>query len=617
LAARATDDERIPISLSSEEPVERWFGREILSHDQQAVDLSYARDGLPFLVNHDTDRQVGLIEEVQLRGEKLVGRVRFSRAQQAQEIRQDIEDGIRRNISVGYRVREMKLVSSDASGDTYEAVRWTPMEGSTVPVPADITVGVGRSAEDGAQPVTIIQPVRDEPPGAVDEGRKGMAEETTPAAGGTVGASAREKQLASMAKGFGVTDLLPSWIERGVTIEDALKEVQDEIGKRNAKAPQVAPSVALDASDKEKRSYSLLRAIGAAANGDWSKAGFEREISDEIARQANVATDASGKFFMPTRWGLPAMQTRATGQLDTATSTQGQELVFIEPGSFIDLLRNRAVVFRAGATYLPGLVGNIAFPRQSGAGTLSWTGEAPTADVSASNLTLDQVSISPKTAMSQTYISKQLLIQSGSANVELEGLVRRDIAAIHALGIDTAAINGSGSSNQPRGLFNITSISVVALGTNGAAPTHDNIVDIFKELAVGNALVDSASLVTTPGIAGKLMKTQKFATTNGEPVWVGTFDGGRLLGANGGYLAFSSNQIPSNFTKGTSTTICHGMIAGNWPELLVGEWGALEVLVDPYTLAGRNMIRLVSTQMVDINVRHAASFKLVKDALAA
>lgn len=605
------------IALSSEFEVERqdWFGErwiEVLEHDKDAIDLSRATRGLPLLFDHDTRQVIGRVEKIRLDKDKVLrAAVRFSASARGKEAAQDFADDILTEVSVGYRIKEMEKTGERNGVSIFRATKWELMEGSLVAVPADPTVGKDRGADDGTRPVLVRNTVPHDPPKGGEE-RKMPEAAAVPAPGGArVDEPKRsEKELAKLAKRYKMEDALGSWIERDFTPDQALEEVSAALGKRADEQEKVPPVVTdLGMPFKDRQRYSVIKAMRAISEGGWKGAEFEGEVSEAIAKEFGRSPGANS-FFMPTGWG-----TRATGQLDTATSTQGQELVFIEPGSFIEMLRNKAKVLLLGGRHLPGLVGNMAFPRQTGAGTFSWTGEAPTADVTASNVTFDQLSMSPKTGMSMTLISKRLLAQSPSAQVNLESLVRSDIAAIHALAIDDAAIN-AGGTNKPNGLLaTANSVSIIALGTNGVAPTYENVVDLFRDLAVTNAEVPSAALLTTPGIAAKLMKTQKFATTNGEAVWLGTFDDARVLGGNGGYRATSTNQVPSNLTKGTSTTICHAIIAGNFSELLIGEWGAMEVMVDPYTLAGRNLIRVISTQMLDIGLRHKDSFKLIKDAL--
>jgi HK97 family phage major capsid protein len=149
-AAVDKDKRTIELSFSSEHPVERWFGVEILDHDSKSVDLSRLNSGAPLLVNHDTRQQCGVVESAEVRDKKGFAKVRFGQSAFGEEIFKDVQDGIRRLVSVGYRLMDNKLVEqSEVEGkETYRFKRWQPYEVSIVPVPADPTVGVGRGAEE-------------------------------------------------------------------------------------------------------------------------------------------------------------------------------------------------------------------------------------------------------------------------------------------------------------------------------------------------------------------------------------------------------------------------------------------------------------------------------------
>ena len=141
---------RVKIAVSSEAPVERSFGIEILDHNEGSVDLSFLNSGrAPLLLDHDPTKQIGVIESANLDGSarRLRATVRFGKNGLAEEVFGDVTDGIRGNISVGYQINKM-----DKEGrETYRATSWTPMEVSVVSIPADRTVGVGRSAGDDLQ----------------------------------------------------------------------------------------------------------------------------------------------------------------------------------------------------------------------------------------------------------------------------------------------------------------------------------------------------------------------------------------------------------------------------------------------------------------------------------
>lgn len=137
----------VPLSFASENPVERWFGREILDITKDACDLERLRNGGAILVNHDWDDQVGVVLEASIDpGTKKARCVaKFSRSTRGDEIFQDITDGIRSLVSVGYIVRKMVLQSVEDGVETHRVTEWQPFEVSVVAVPADTSVGVGRA----------------------------------------------------------------------------------------------------------------------------------------------------------------------------------------------------------------------------------------------------------------------------------------------------------------------------------------------------------------------------------------------------------------------------------------------------------------------------------------
>ena len=156
-AAIDIESRTIPASLSSETAVERWFGMEVLSHDEGAVDLSRASDGLPLLWNHDSDKPIGIVESVRLDHGVLRGILRFSRNKRAEEVWQDVQDGMLRNISIGYSIQEW-VESKDT--DLIRVIKWSIAEASIAPVPADPTVGINRAfkSKESTMPVEAVVP---------------------------------------------------------------------------------------------------------------------------------------------------------------------------------------------------------------------------------------------------------------------------------------------------------------------------------------------------------------------------------------------------------------------------------------------------------------------------
>ena len=140
------ENRSVSLSFSSEEPVERFFGTEVLDHNESSIRLGRLRSNGPLLLEHDPTNQIGAIDNVQIGLDKVArADVRFSKSLRAQEIFQDVQDGIRKSISVGYQIHQME---KDEDGTTFRATDWEPLEISLVSIPADTSVGVGRSLED-------------------------------------------------------------------------------------------------------------------------------------------------------------------------------------------------------------------------------------------------------------------------------------------------------------------------------------------------------------------------------------------------------------------------------------------------------------------------------------
>ena len=635
---RATVDETnrtVELSLSSEEPVERWYGWEILDHSPGSVRLERMNNGAAFLVNHDENQQVGVIDKAQLDASKLRALVRFSKSQQGFDIFRDVRDDIRRNTSIAYIVHKMILESEDRErGDTYRVTDWEPLEGSIVAVPADPTVGVGRMLRELGQefPVEIVAgertlartaenptppcgvkpevrnmsttPVMTVPPGGAENLESIRAAAVAEAQSETK----RVQAVSALARTHRMVEKAEAWITSGRSVENIQTEILDLLKSRShptGQPPAEDPHVSLTEGDSKK--YSMVRAIRflCGAGGGFGKedAGFEVEVSREIARK--LGRDPQG-LFLPTSLRLDARplppELLAQSRALTTTAGAGGQFVFTEAGTFIELLRNALTVRALGATVLSDLVGPVLFPNQLTAGTLTWTAQNPGSDVADSDLTTGSVPLSPKSAQSSTAYSRQLLAQS---SIDVEALVRQDLVAVNAQGIDRAAIQGPGTL-QPTGILATTGIGLVEIGTDGGYPTYAFLVDLETKLFIANARITTPGLLTTPGIRGYLKKTPKVANFP-DYIWR---DGSEEVLS---YRSLVSNNVPSTLTKGSKTD-CHAIILGNWSDLIIGEWGVVEIIVDPYRLKKQAVIEVTSFIMADVAVRYPVAFAVIKDA---
>lgn len=631
----------VELSFASEEPYQRWWGIEVLSLDRSAVRLGRLNGGQhPLLVDHRTGDQVGVVQRAWI-GDDRRARciVRFGRSARAEEIFQDVQDGIRSLVSVGYRIHEARLVKTNDQGDDeYLIADWEPYEVSIVAIPADPTVGVGRSMSrtdirslfTGSGRSNQQQQSKElSPMGDTTDTKSVEPDLKKSSADGAAAERQRIRDIGVLGKKFGRSQAdIDKAIDDG-TSYDAFREAVFS-GLEQSGALRLADAGEIGLTKKERQQFRFTNLIAATI---WPEdaavrkmAAFEIEASRAAAdKRLDVRTERQGAFCVPvdvltgpldmrmadaelaTSMLMQRMRASGTvGQRDlvVGTASAGGNLVATEllGSSFIDLLVNRLSVMSMGATMLTGLQGNIAIPRATGGSTGYWLGENTAA--TESQQSFDQVALSPKTAGAMVDYGRRLLMQS---SIAVEAFVRMDIARTLSLMIDAGALTGTGASNQPRGLLNTVGIGSVVGGANGAAPTWDHIVDL--ESAVSNANADGGSLgyLTNSKVRGRLKRTQMFSGTNGVPVW----RDGELNGAR----AVVSNQVPSNLTKGTSAGICSAIAYGNWSDMLIALWGGLDIMVDPYTGSAAGTRRVVALQDVDVSVRYPQSFSVMLDAL--
>lgn len=676
----------LDLSFSSEAPVDRWFGTEILSHDAGAPDFSRLNNGAPLLFNHNMNDLLGVVERAWVDGATRVGRctVRFGKDERGQWAMQQVEDGILSKSSFMYDVDHYRaeLDQDGDEDDTYTATKWCAYEVSLVTVPADDSVGVGRSdaGAGAAHRVQVSGPAASAPaipPAAAaatttrssmiraiaqqlglrfaenaDDaavraavcqklnlmdaandasilaamGQRAAAEATQTADAAAKAERERVAGIEELGKRHNLPgEMVRKMVTEGTKIELARGVVLEYIASRggNASVARLGDDANPDLSEPEKGRYSLLRAIQAWLDGDWKKAGFERECSEEIGKRSGRGSTKG--FYMPTNLRFAAQFSRKDAEFmqragySVTSANAGGALVAQQllAGSFIELLRNKAKVLQAGARILAGLVGNIDIPRQKSAATAYWLGDG--ANPTESEAQFELVGLTPKTVGAYSLITRNMLLQS---TPDIEMLARADMLAIIALAIDLAALSGSGAGGQPQGIANTPGIGSVVGGTNGAQFTLDNFIDLETQVTQQNVPEDAFGYIINAKTIGWLKK-QKSST--GQYLWNGPWNGLQTTPdfRPGSYPlnnfpAFRSNQARSNLTKGSSSGICSEAFFGDWSELLIGEWGVLEILPNPYGAAyQQGGIELRALQSIDVAPRHPVSFAVMSDGLTA
>ena len=611
------EDRVMEFSFSSEYPVERAFGMEVLSHEDGAADLGRLNDGAPLLFNHDMDRPIGVVERAYLDKDKKKGysRVRFSRNSFAQEILTDVKDGVMRNISVGYRIKEMEERNNE-----FVATNWEPYEVSIVSVPADPKIGVGRSL----LPTTTIE--KEEAPVADSAAR--VAPQSSPESetqmstapdisvvrdeASKKAASAERNRIRNIQELCGkhdMRDLAEQLIDNGASLDVAREAVLEKIGAKPVET--VAP---VDLGQQVQERYSLIDGVRALITGDWSShgAGLVRELSQEVARTSGLTATGERSFFVP----FSALSQRAT--YVTSGATTGGNLVATDllADDFIEALRNSSPVVGLGVRTLTGLVGDVAIPRRSGVASTYYLANETTA-ITQSESTFDQVTMTPKNLAALSKYSRQTLLQ---ATPGIEELIRRDLTDGINAAVDSAVLNGSGSSGQPTGIRNTSGIGSVAMGTNGGAITMEKIVDLETEVTQDNAFGPNMAYVTNAKVMGGLKKLRAGGSSATDGAFLYNTDlqavgrGPTPLTLNG-YPIAVTNAVPSNLTKGSSSSVCSALVAGDFSQAMLGFYGnGLEITVgsdqDDFSKALQSVRGIIT---FDVAVRQSSAFASIED----
>ncbi len=635
-ARKADDDDdthgRTEFALSSEAPYERWFGIEILDHSAESVNLERLADGRhPLLLNHDTDRQIGVVERAWIDDKSKVVRVaaRFSRSQLGQEIRQDMEDDIRTLVSVGYFVDEVqeetrgegdtitvrKITPEEyrairgADGDlqlrgageaerkagkeppVYRVTRWTPFEASVVPVPADATVGKGRAAVAATPEASAVPAAHSEPLIQVITQEKPKVTEKDPNI-------ARIERIAALGAQYsqyvGAKDVSEA-VNNGTSVDKFLELIVDKQQTKHSDTRSL--DVGLTKKEAHKYSFgNLVRAMVLSRDNPnaLKEVAFEMECSQQMARQ--LGRDPEGVF-------VPYEVLRRDFNVGTSSEAGNLVATDLRTDLYVDALRAAMVIPRLGARVLTGLSGNIDIPRKVTPSTLAGLTEIGSASETAP--VTGKLTLSPKRVGAYIEPSKQAIIQ---AAMPLESMLRDDLVTGAAVLIENYAIQGSSAANGT-GIIYRSGLGTVTEAGNGTALIWDHLVDLETAAADANAEPDRVSgyLINT-AVRGKAKKTQK--GTNMPFIW----DAGDF--PLNGYRAAVTNNVPKNLTKGTATTVASALtFSSDWSMMVLGFFGGVDVTVDPYTKADTGQVKITLNQFWDYTVRQPAAFVVRKDIL--
>ena len=366
------------------------------------------------------------------------------------------------------------------------------------------------------------------------------------------------------------------------------KAISEDIERLSLQANQercFAAKQELEIPQKDMQRYSLHKAICQMAD-DKRLDGIEKEVNDEIAHK--TGTRAKG-FYFP-----------STLRNDTLTTGTGTIQTDVLAGDFIDLVRAKTLANQLGVQYISGLVGPCALPKQSVGSTAYWVDPSTGNAITISAATTTSVPLSASTCGAYTELPRSFLNQS-SLNAEL--WTRTELATTVAVETDRVIFNGSGSGAEPEGLLQNSAISVVALGVSGDAPTYAKIVEMESVVGTNNFDSNTMAYVTTPAGKGKLKTTAK---ASGHPVYL--WENGEV----NGYRAFATNQVPSNLTKGYGTSLS-AVLYGDFSQVVVGQWGAVDVIVNPWIKDTAGVVRVTCLTDMDVAIRNTGAFAKIAD----
>ena len=586
------ENRRVRIALTSEAPVSRSFGSEILDHSEESIDTSFMGQGRsPLLLDHDMTKQIGVVENYYIdnSARRTIAEVRFGKSDLANEVFNDVKDGIRQNVSVGYNINSMER--DDSFDEPTYRVSWTPLESSIVSIPADQSANVGIARSDDAAKelpdlevaslatetkdsgVTINQHLKEK---KVEEKQEINVEEVK-----TVTESETRKRIAKqsdeileLGSRHQQQDLARQAIKDGTDLETFRGQLLNTIP-----SGQPLETAEIGLTEKESRDFSILKAVYAMSNPTNRKAQEDAKFEFEASQAAKDKYGRNSEgLTLPSE--VMGTWTRDVNTTDDAGGI-GEDF---RRGDFIDALRDASGVIRAGATIFPDLVDNVKIPKQTGVSTATWIATEGGA-VTESELTLGSVTMSPNTISAYTDITNKMLANS---SLSIETLVRNDLAAGIGKVVDTGAMTGSGSSGQPTGINSATGVNSVTL-TTAATPTWAEAVEMESLVLADNVPFNRPGYLTNSTVVGNLKTTAKASNT---AIFIMDSDG-RV----NGHPVTISNAVAAGYAY-----------FGMWSDLLIGFFGSIDILVDPYTAATNNLTRIRATQFCDVAVRHGQSF---------
>jgi HK97 family phage major capsid protein len=505
---------------------------------------------------------------------------------------------------VGYQINALKLTEERENGEpVYTVTSWLPCEISFVSIPADSSVGVGRSLENPQVETPVAQPENSDKQQTIQvsqQEKRNMPDQTQDTQAidaaavrreGGEAERARVRDILEMGEQYGAADLARDFVKDGKTAGEFQRALLQHVEQRQSRPlSEQTADAAVGMTEKEIGQYRFMNVVRALANPTDKKAQQAAAFEIEAGR---AAADKAGKeaqgIMVPAEilsrnvYGQRSFNAGTNGQTGAGSTGGASIATELMASAFVDLLRNSTTIMQLGRT-IGGLVGNVDIPKKTARSQGYWLGEGD--DATEGEMDLGQIALSPKTVAAYSDITRKLMMQS---SLDVEALVRADLAEALGLAIDLAGYYGSGSTHQPKGISNYTGINAVAF--DAANPTYAEIVAMETAIAAKNAAVSNMAYVVNATTKGAAKTTQKFpGTPTGATLW----EQGDTMN---GYGTRVTNQLAGD-----------DVFFGNFADLIIALWGGLDLTVDTMSLSKSGGTRIVVFQDVDFALRRVESF---------
>jgi HK97 family phage major capsid protein len=556
----------------------------------------------PFLLDHNTSdykAHIGVIQRAWLDGTTARAIVKFSDDAEKQGIINDIKSGVRPSISVGYSRYDEKLIGQIDGIKAYR-YKFAPYEVSSVSCPADVTIGVFRNLEPISNPNKETKKMENPEIKQINENEiraLAIKEATQRAVSindlcGKWNMSARAAEFIASEKSFDeIRSEVLTEVEKRSTDIEINKQPQDAV--RNS-----APAV----HTREKDTFNVARALEAAISEDWTKAGYEKEMSQEGVR-------GTGQSWNKRTFTVDLNQRAdSISVVGTAGSVGNLVDTNYRPQDLIDVLWAKTALSQLPVHRETGLKDNQLFPVVTSKASAWIVGETG-AIGDAESVTTTTKFASPKQMVTKSALSLQAQFQTTPST---EAIIYRQIFEAIALKLDQMLLAPTQTVGELTSLLAaITGGQVVAGGTNGAAPSRTNLLKLQKILSDNNISDAGLRWLTNRGTMLTLGNTLNDSanTNSGYIIPLGVTSDSLL-----GKPVAVSNNVPASLTKGTGTGLSP-IIAGDFSEFFVGQWSNLVVKVDETTGADNSTIFIRSYSFWDFLIKRLEAFAAIKDVI--